>query len=234
MKEILLADDEPNQIELMKFNLEKNGFLVRSAYNGKQALDMIYEKKPSVLIADWMMPKMSGIDVCRKLRSKSISRDIPIIILSARGEEGDRTLGLEIGADDYVTKPFSPKELLARIKAILRRSRPSLANDYMEFENLRIYPSTQIVKYNGEKIDLGPKEFKILSLLMERPEQIFSRTQILDKVWGHGIDIEQRTIDVHIRRIRKALMINSNEFKNIIRTVRGSGYALGTNKFGFH
>jgi len=231
---ILIADDEPNQLELIRFNLTKENFDVISASDGEEALCLSEEIFPDLIILDWMMPKMSGIDVCRKLRSKSVSRDIPIIILSARGEEGDRTLGLEIGADDYVTKPFSPMELLARIKAILRRSRPSLANDYMEFEKLRIYPSTQIVKYNGEKINLGPKEFKILSLLMERPEQIFSRTQILDKVWGHGIDVEQRTIDVYIRRIRKALMIDSNESKNIIRTVRGSGYALVTSKFGFH
>ena len=149
---ILIADDEPNQLELIRFNLTKENFEVISASDGEEALCLSEEIFPDLIILDWMMPKMSGIDVCRKLRSKSVSRDIPIIILSARGEEGDRTLGLEIGADDYVTKPFSPMELLARIKAILRRSRPSLTNDYMEFEKLRIYPSTQIVKYNGEKL----------------------------------------------------------------------------------
>ena len=225
MNEILIADDEPNQIELMKFNLEKNGFLVRSAYNGQQALDMIYEKKPSVLIADWMMPKMSGIDLCRALRSKKNTKLLPIIMLSARSEEADKSLGLDTGADDYISKPFSPIELASRVKALIRRTNTSMSIDELIVGELKISLSEMQVFRNDQSIKLGPKEFKLLTLLAERPGHIFSRQKLLDTVWGHGIFIEDRTVDVHMSRLRKALRINETD-TDLIRTVRDGGYGL--------
>ena len=225
MNEILIADDEPNQIELMKFNLEKNGFLVRSAYNGKQALDMIYEKKPSVLIADWMMPKMSGIELCRELRSNKDTKLLPIIMLSARSEESDKSLGLDTGADDYISKPFSPMELVSRVKALIRRTNTSMSIDELIVGELKISLSEMQVFRNDQLIKLGPKEFKLLTLLAERPGHIFSRQKLLDTVWGHGIFIEDRTVDVHMSRLRKALRINETD-TDLIRTVRDGGYGL--------
>ena len=225
MNEILLADDEPNQIELMKFNLEKNGFLVKSAYNGEQALDMIYEKKPTVLIADWMMPKMSGIELCRILRSNKDTKLLPIIMLSARSEEADKSLGLDIGADDYISKPFSPMELVSRVKALIRRTNTSLSIDELIVGELKISLSEMQVFRNDQLIKLGPKEFKLLTLLAERPGHIFSRQKLLDTVWGVGIFIEDRTVDVHMSRLRKALRINETD-TDLIRTVRDGGYGL--------
>ena len=225
MNEILLADDEPNQIELMKFNLEKNGFLVKSAYNGEQALDMIYEKKPTVLIADWMMPKMSGIELCRILRSNKDTKLLPIIMLSARSEEADKSLGLDTGADDYISKPFSPMELVSRVKALIRRTNTSMSIDELIVGELKISLSEMQVFRNDQLIKLGPKEFKLLTLLAERPGHIFSRQKLLDTVWGVGIFIEDRTIDVHMSRLRKALRINETD-TDLIRTVRDGGYGL--------
>ena len=225
MNEILLADDEPNQIELMKFNLEKNGFLVKSAYNGEQALDMIYEKKPTVLIADWMMPKMSGIELCRILRSNKDTKLLPIIMLSARSEEADKSLGLDTGADDYISKPFSPMELVSRVKALIRRTNTSMSIDELIVGELKISLSEMQVFRNDQLIKLGPKEFKLLTLLAERPGHIFSRQKLLDTVWGHGIFIEDRTVDVHMSRLRKVLRINETD-TDLIRTVRDGGYGL--------
>lgn len=225
MNQILLADDEPNQIELMKFNLEKNGFLVKSAYNGEQALDMIYEKKPTVLIADWMMPKMSGIELCRILRSNKDTKLLPIIMLSARSEEADKSLGLDTGADDYISKPFSPMELVSRVKALIRRTNTSMSTDELIVGELKISLSEMQVFRNDQLIKLGPKEFKLLTLLAERPGHIFSRQKLLDTVWGVGIFIEDRTVDVHMSRLRKALRINETD-TDLIRTVRDGGYGL--------
>ena len=225
MNEILVADDEPNQIELMKFNLEKSGFLVKSAYNGEQALDMIYEKKPNVLIADWMMPKMSGIELCRALRSNKDTMLLPIIMLSARSEEADKSLGLDTGADDYISKPFSPMELVSRVKALIRRTNTSMSIDELIVGELKISLSEMQVFRNDQLIKLGPKEFKLLTLLAERPGHIFSRQKLLDTVWGHGIFIEDRTVDVHMSRLRKALRINETD-SDLIRTVRDGGYGL--------
>jgi len=225
MNEILLADDEPNQIELMKFNLEKSGFLVKSAYNGEQALDMIYEKKPNVLIADWMMPKMSGIELCRTLRSNKDTKLLPIIMLSARSEEADKSLGLDTGADDYISKPFSPMELVSRVKALIRRTNTSMSIDELIVGELKISLSEMQVFRNDQLIKLGPKEFKLLTLLAERPGHIFSRQKLLDTVWGHGIFIEDRTVDVHMSRLRKALRIKETD-TDLIRTVRDGGYGL--------
>ncbi len=225
MNEILLADDEPNQIELMKFNLKKNGFLVKSAYNGEQALNMIYEKKPTVLIADWMMPKMSGIELCRILRSNKDTKLLPIIMLSARSEEADKSLGLDTGADDYISKPFSPMELVSRVKALIRRTNTSMSIDELIVGELKISLSEMQVFRNDQLIKLGPKEFKLLTLLAERPGHIFSRQKLLDTVWGVGIFIEDRTVDVHMSRLRKALRINETD-SDLIRTVRDGGYGL--------
>ena len=226
---VLIADDEHNQLELLSFNLQQNGYSVTTASDGQAALDQAEELLPDIIILDWMMPKLSGIDVCRNLRANKDTQHIPIIMLSARGEEGDRTLGLDVGADDYMTKPFSPRELVARVRAVLRRSRPALLSDMLEFEGLKLFPASQTVERDGDQISLGPKEFKILSLLMERPGQVYSRDQLLDHVWGHGVYVEDRTVDVHLSRLRKALNAKNNGGKDrpdLIRTVRGSGYAM--------
>ena len=225
MDEILIADDELNQIELMKFNLEKNGFLVKSAFNGEQALDMIYEKKPNVLIADWMMPKMSGIELCKILRSNEDTKLLPIIMLSARSEDADKSLGLDTGADDYISKPFSPRELVSRVKALIRRTNASMSLNELIVGELKISLSEMQVFRNGQLVKLGPKEFKLLQLLAERPGHIFSREKLLDAVWGHGIFIEDRTVDVHMSRLRKALRIKETD-TDLIRTVRDGGYGL--------
>ena len=225
MNEILIADDEPNQIELMKFNLEKNGFLVKTAYNGEEALDMIYEKKPNVLIADWMMPKMSGIELCKILRSNKDTKLLPIIMLSARSEDADKSLGLDTGADDYISKPFSPRELVSRVKALIRRTNTSMSLDELIVGELKISLSEMQVFRNNQLVKLGPKEFKLLQLLANRPGHIFSREKLLDSVWGHGVFIEDRTVDVHMSRLRKALRIKETD-TDLIRTVRDGGYGL--------
>ena len=226
---ILIVDDEPAQLELLRYNLEKAGFTTAHADNGRAAIDLVEDMNPDLVVLDWMMPEASGIDVCRELRARSGTRFLPIIILSARGEEGDRALGLDSGADDYICKPFSPRELVARVKALLRRARPALMQDVMEFEGLSLNPDTMRVERDGDSIDLGPKEFRLLSVLMERPERVFSRQQLLDKVWGHGIYVEDRTVDVHMSRLRRALNKVSKDGvarRDIIRTVRGAGYSL--------
>jgi two-component system phosphate regulon response regulator PhoB len=225
---ILIADDEPNQLELVSYNLEQAGFNVVRAIHGQDAMQKIEDHRPDLVVLDWMMPHMSGIELCRLLRSRPDTKMLPVIILSARGEEGDRTLGLDTGADDYMSKPFSPRELLSRVKALLRRSRPALLGDVLEFADIKLFPSRVEVQRAGHMVALGPKEFRLLSILIERPGQVFSRAQLLDLVWGHGVYVEERTIDVHLSRLRK--LINKpdgqTELPNLIRTVRGSGYAL--------
>ena len=226
---VLIADDEPNQLELLSFNLLQAGFEVIRADNGQDALDKARDEKPDVMIVDWMMPLMSGVDVCRQLRADSDTRFLPIIMLSARGEEGDRTLGLDNGADDYMAKPFSPRELISRIKALLRRTKPSLMEQELSFQDVVLNTSTMTVRRDGKPVMLGPKEFKILAILMERPGQVYSRAQLLDMVWGHGVYVEERTVDVHLSRLRKALQFSDTEkdkLPDVVRTVRGSGYAL--------
>ncbi len=226
---ILVADDEPNQLELLTFNLTQAGFEVVRAGDGQQALDMVEEHRPDLVIIDWMMPHMSGIDVCRTLRSRSETKRLPIIILSARGEEGDRTLGLDIGADDYISKPFSPREMVSRVRALLRRAHPSLAEDVLEFHDLRFNQTTMEISRGERVVSLGPKESRLLAILMERPGRVFSRAQLLDLVWGHGVFVEERTVDVHVSRLRKAINVpnsQGDEAMNLIHSVRGSGYAL--------
>ena len=222
---ILIADDEPNQLELLAFNLTQEGFIVHRAHDGKDALEKIEEINPDLVILDWMMPVYSGIDLCRKLRERPETRGLPVIMLSARGEESDRTLGLDTGADDYLTKPFSPKELVARVKALLRRSRPAIMAEVIEAGDISLYPARMEVFCGDTRVDLGPKEYKLLSILIERPGQVFSRSQLLDLAWGHGVYVEERTVDVHLSRLRKALA-TVRPGREVIRTVRGSGYAL--------
>lgn len=226
---ILIADDEPNQLELLSFNLGQEGFTVISVTDGEQALEKARELQPDLMVLDWMMPGMSGIEVCRTLRSDADTRNIPIIMLSARNEEGDRTLGLDVGADDYVAKPFSPRELVLRVRAVLRRTRPSLFEEILEFEDIKLHPGSKTVERGGERINLGPKEYRILALMLERPGQVFSRNQLLDHVWGYGINVEERTVDVHLSRLRKALNKapgGKAARPDLIRTVRGGGYSL--------
>ena len=226
---ILIADDEPNQLELMSFNLSNAGYSIIRATNGKEAIELIENHSPDLIILDWMMPKVSGIDVCRTLRSRSETKQIPIIILSARSEDSDKSLGLDTGADDYISKPFSPKELISRVKALLRRARPALVNDILQYNDLTLSLSEMKVTYKNNDVKLGPKEFKLLTLLMERPGHIFSRGKLLDLVWGHGVYVEERTVDVHMSRLRKALKTASDENLDPIRTVRDGGYGLFTN-----
>ena len=224
---ILIADDEPNQLELLSYNLAQAGFDVAQAHDGQAALAMIEDWHPDLVVLDWMMPHMSGIKLCGILRSRTDTKLLPIIILSARGEEGDRTLGLDTGADDYMSKPFSPRELVSRVKALLRRSRPALMNDVLEFEDLQLFPSRMEVFRSGVRVVLGPKEYQLLLILIERPGQVFSRSQLLDRVWGHGVYVEERTVDVRLSRLRKALdQVGDSPLPNLIRTVRGSGYSL--------
>lgn len=223
---ILIADDEPNQLELLSFNLSKAGYVVHKASDGRQAIEMIEELMPDLVILDWMMPEISGIDLCKIMRKSDDLKSIPVIMLSARGEEGDKTFGLDTGADDYVTKPFSPRELISRIKAVLRRVAPAAIGGVQSVGDLVIDHGQMLVTKAGKTIQLGPKEFKILSLLMERPGQVYSRTQLLDRVWGHGIYVEERTVDVHLSRLRKALREAQDGEDDILRTVRGAGYAI--------
>ena len=228
---ILIADDEQNQLELLSFNLTQAGFSVAQAQDGKQALTMIEDSPPDLVVLDWMMPHLSGIELCRILRSRRDTKLLPIIMLSARGEEGDRTLGLDTGADDYMSKPFSPRELTSRVRALLRRARPALLKDVLEYEDLQLFPGQMEVFRGGVPIALGPKEYQLLSVLIERPGRVFSRAQLLDLVWGHGVYVEERTVDVHLSRLRKALdYTNDGILPNLIRTVRGSGYALQKSK----
>jgi len=222
---VLLVEDEPAQRTVLAYNLEAEGFAVTQADNGEDAMVLVDEEDPDIIILDWMMPKVSGIEVCRRLKMRPETRGIPIIMLSARAEEVDRIRGLETGADDYVIKPYSVLELMARARAQLRRVRPSTAGVVLEHEDIRLDPESHRV-YRGEKVlKLGPTEFKLLVTLMERPGRVFSREQLLDLVWGRDIYVDTRTVDVHVGRLRKSLM----QFGGVdpVRTVRGAGYALG-------
>ena len=222
---VLLVEDEPAQRTVLAYNLEAEGFAVTQADNGEDAMVLVDEEDPDIIILDWMMPKVSGIEVCRRLKMRPETRGIPIIMLSARAEEVDRIRGLETGADDYVIKPYSVLELMARARAQLRRVRPSTAGVVLEHEDIRLDPESHRV-YRGEKVlKLGPTEFKLLVTLMERPGRVFSREQLLDLVWGRDIYVDTRTVDVHVGRLRKSLMLHGGD--DPVRTVRGAGYALG-------
>ncbi|AWD20285.1 phosphate regulon transcriptional regulator PhoB [Pseudogemmobacter blasticus] len=222
---VLLVEDEPAQREVLSYNLDAEGFRVTAADNGEDALILVEEEAPDVIILDWMMPKLSGIEVCRRLKMRPETRSIPIIMLSARAEEVDRIRGLETGADDYVIKPYSVLELMARTRAQLRRVRPSTVGVVLEFEDIRLDPETHRVTRSDRSLKLGPTEFRLLSTLMEKPGRVWSREQLLDRVWGRDIYVDTRTVDVHVGRLRKSLMQHGGE--DPVRTVRGAGYALG-------
>ena len=221
---ILLIEDDQNLTELVRYNLEQEGFKVTCEADGEDGLLTAIEEAPDLILLDWMLPNLSGIEICRRLRRENITKNIPIIMLTARSEETDRIRGLETGADDYITKPFSPKELIARINAILRRIRPALSGETLEYAGIVMDTASHKVSRDGTALHLGPTEYRMLKHFMENPGRVFSREQLLDSVWGNDIYVESRTVDVHIRRLRKAL--NIGDTPNIIRTVRSAGYAL--------
>ncbi|MBK0326161.1 phosphate regulon transcriptional regulator PhoB [Rhodobacteraceae bacterium F11138] len=222
---VLVVEDEPAQREVLSYNLAAEGFRVCQAENGDDALMLVDEDTPDVIVLDWMMPNLSGIEVCRRLKTRPATRAIPIIMLSARSEEVDRVRGLETGADDYVIKPYSVVELMARVRAQLRRSRPSAVGVQLEFEDIVLDGETHKVTRDGQTIKLGPTEFRLLRNFMEKPARVWSREQLLDRVWGRDIYVDSRTVDVHVGRLRKALMQHGGD--DPVRTVRGAGYALG-------
>lgn len=221
---LLLVEDDDALAELLIWNFKKEEYEVVHTADGEEALLLVEEVRPDVILLDWMIENLSGIEVCRRIRRSSDHANIPIIMLTARGEEEDKIRGLETGADDYITKPFSPRELIARVKAVMRRVRPALAGEKLHFADLEMDTVGHKVKRDGEKIALGPTEFRLLRHFLEHPNWVFSRERLLDSVWGQDSDIELRTVDVHIRRLRKAL--NHNGRRDIIRTVRSAGYAL--------
>jgi two-component system phosphate regulon response regulator PhoB len=222
---VLVVEDEPAQREVLSYNFEAEGFRVAQAGNGEEALILVDEVAPDVIVLDWMLPNVSGIEVCRRLKSRAETRGVPIIMLSARSEEVDRVRGLETGADDYVIKPYSLVELLARVRAQLRRSRPSSVGVVLQYEDIRLDPESHKVFRADSLLKLGPTEFRLLSTFMEKPGRVWSREQLLDRVWGRDIYVDTRTVDVHIGRLRKALCQFGGP--DPLRTVRGAGYALG-------
>ncbi len=224
---ILIVEDEPPLVELLRYNMESEGFSTIIATNGEDGLLLAIEEKPDIIILDWMLPKLSGLDVCRRLCEHKDTKRIPILMLTARGEEGDKVSGLTAGADDYIVKPFSPSELVARVKAILRRTSPDFGENKLEYAGIVLDLSAQKANRDGHFIHLGPTEYRLLRILIERPTRVYSREQLLDRVWGRDIYVEERTVDVHVRRLRKAL----NKFggDDLIRTVRRGGYSIDIN-----
>lgn len=228
---VLIVEDEVAIVTLLRYNLEKEGFAVITAGDGEEAVNMVKEYRPDIVVLDWMLPKMTGIEVCKQIRWHQESKNTPVIMLSARGEEGDRIRGLDSGADDYMVKPFSPSELVSRIRAVFRRIRPSLSEKVLEFAGIFMDITSHKVTRDGTDVHLSPTEFGLLRYLMEHPGRVFSREQLLDSVWGHDIYVELRTVDVHIRRLRKALNYDGKQ-PDLIRTVRSAGYALEENPEG--
>ena len=221
---VLVVEDEDSLATLLQYNLQKEGYEVTLAGDGEEALLMVDERLPDLIVLDWMLPKVSGIEVCRRLRQRNETRNVPVVMLTARGEESDRVRGLDTGADDYVVKPFSMTELGARIRAVLRRIRPGLAEDRVRRGDILIDRVAHRVKRGGAEVHLGPTEFRLLDYLMQHPGRVFSREQLLDAVWGSDVYVEARTVDVHIGRLRKAL--NEGTEEDPIRTVRSAGYSL--------
>ena len=222
---VLIVEDEPAQREVLAYNLEAEGFRVATADNGEEALMLVSEETPDLIVLDWMLPSVSGIEVCRRLKARAETRALPIIMLSARSEETDRVRGLETGADDYVVKPYSVGELMARVRTQLRRTRPATLGATLEYEDITLDGETHRVHRGGALLKLGPTEFRLLATFMEKPGRVFSREQLLDRVWGRDIYVDTRTVDVHVGRLRKALCATGGE--DPLRTVRGAGYALG-------
>lgn len=222
---VLVVEDELAQREVLAYNLEAEGFRVLKAENGEEGLLIVDEESPDIIVLDWMMPNLSGIEVCRRLKTRPETRSIPIIMLSARTEELDKVRGLETGADDYVIKPYSVVELMARVRSQLRRVRPSTVGLQLEFDDILLDAETHKVSRSAMPLKLGPTEFRLLSTFMEKPGRVWSREQLLDRVWGRDIYVDTRTVDVHIGRLRKALTLYGGD--DPVRTVRGAGYALG-------
>jgi two-component system phosphate regulon response regulator PhoB len=223
---ILIVEDESPILELLALNISQAGYNPLRAISAEHAEKLINEALPDIILLDWMLPGMSGIDFAKKLRSNALTKTIPIIMLTARSDELDKVKGLEVGADDYITKPFSPRELNARIKAVLRRKAPELTEDILKINGLELNPVSHRVTGNNKPLEMGPTEFRLLHFFMSNPERVYSRSQLLDKVCGSQIFIEDRTVDVHIRRLRNILTQSQHE--NLIQTVRGSGYRLST------
>lgn len=222
---VLVVEDEASQREVLSYNLRAEGFSVIPATTGDEALLLVAEDVPDIILLDWMLPGVSGIEICRRLKTRAETRAVPIIMLSAKSEEVDRVRGLETGADDYVIKPFSVAELVARVRTQLRRTRPAAVGQRLEYQDIVLDGETHKAFRAGAPLKLGPTEFRLLSTLMERPGRVFSRDQLLDRVWGRDIYVDTRTVDVHIGRLRKTLCQNGGE--DPVRTVRGAGYALG-------
>jgi len=228
---ILIIEDEPGIQELLKFNLGHHGHEVVVASDAEEASARMRDSLPDLILLDWMLPGASGIELARRIRSDPRLKDIPIIMLTARGDERDKVLGLETGADDYITKPFSPRELMARIQAVLRRRAPQMTEDTVEIAGLRLDPVAHRVHGDGSPLDLGPTEFRLLHFLMTHVERVYSRSQLLDQVWGDHVFVEERTVDVHIRRLRSALEPTGHD--RLIQTVRGAGYRLSSSLSDF-
>jgi two-component system phosphate regulon response regulator PhoB len=226
-KRILVVEDDRAIADLLKHHFSKEGFTVTTTPSGEEALLLVEEIRPALMVLDWMIEDLSGIEVCRQLRRQSANAAMPILMLTARGEEEDRIRGLETGADDFVTKPFSPKELVARAKAILRRSNPNLVAETLSYAGLEMDTTAHRVRYKGTRIELGPTEYRLLRYFLQNTEKVFSRQQLLDRVWPHNEDIEMRTVDVHIRRLRQSM---GNEAGELIRTVRAEGYSLDASR----
>ncbi len=222
---VLVVEDEAAQREVLAYNLAAQGYEVLTADEGERALEIIAETSPDLVLLDWMLPNVSGIEICRRLKSRAETRETPVIMLSARGEEADRVRGLDIGADDYVTKPYSLAELMARVKTQLRRVRPAAVGRHLTFEDIVLDPETHRVTRGGQEIKLGPTEFRLLATFLERPGRVFTRELLLDRVWGRDVYVDTRTVDVHVGRLRKALTTQGGT--DPLRTVRGAGYALG-------
>ena len=221
---IFIIEDEPSIIQLIKHNLEKNGFIVSSSLNGNDGLKELKKFQPDLLLLDWMLPDLSGIEICKSIRKDNSFKSLPIIMLTAKGEEEDKIKGLDSGVDDYLTKPFSFNELKSRIKAVLRRSNPNTVSNNLTFDDLNLDRIEKRVYRDDQEIQLGPTEFRLLEFFLVNPKRVYSRDQILENVWPNNVNVESRTIDVHIRRLRKSINIKNK--KELIRTVRSSGYSL--------
>ena len=221
---IFIIEDEPSIIQLVQHNLEKNGFLVSSSLNGNDGLKELKKFQPDLLLLDWMLPDLTGIEICKNIRKDNSFKNLPVIMLTAKGEEEDKIKGLDSGVDDYLTKPFSFNELMARIKAVLRRSNPNTVSDNLKFDDLMLDRIEKRVFRDGQEIKLGPTEFRLLEFFLTNPKRVYSRDQILESVWPNNVNVESRTIDVHIRRLRQS--VNLKNKKELIRTVRSSGYSL--------
>lgn len=224
---VLLVEDEPAIQELLAFTLLQSGYKVVQAYSSTEAMEQIQAELPDLILVDWMLPGSSGVELVRRLRTDTRARNVPVILLTARTDERDKVQGLESGADDYITKPFSPRELLARIRAVMRRRLPQLSDETVRAGDIELSPTTHRVNAGGEMVDLGPTEFRLLHFFITHAERVYSRTQLLDQVWGDHVFVEERTVDVHIRRLRQALEPSGCD--RHIQTVRGSGYRFSVN-----